>query len=444
MTSAIIAMASVMAILTGAIHMLAVLKRRFLDNPEIIRKLLHLSMGTLALSFPWVFDSVWPVVTLSIIASLFISLVKVSNLLEWRPVLCASGRRSIGEICFPLSIGLLFLLSGGDKLTYLIPVAILTYADSASALIGQRFGAHAFETNGGAKSAEGSLAFLLTSFTCAFASLHLLIPGAGLAQSLLLAFILALLAMMLEAVSWNGLDNFLIPVGTYYALTTHLPLAIDELVVRAFILSVLAAFMIGGRRRTTLDGGAILGAVLFAYFSWVMGGLIWMVIPVSLFISYRFLLPQRYRESRGIHSVYGVVSVVSAGVMWLLVANQKAAPEYIFPYALAFAAHAAIISIAHLRSHKLDKPRTYALLFAVLKAWCLICLPLVFLQPTLQMVLLSFFLAPFCIAIPTFLFFRGNQRSLAHDARLERRRWLRQALYGAIASALGLIPLLMR
>ena len=34
-------------------------------DPEILRKLLHLGMGLLTLSFPWIFASAWPVLLLA-------------------------------------------------------------------------------------------------------------------------------------------------------------------------------------------------------------------------------------------------------------------------------------------------------------------------------------------------------------------------------------------
>ena len=135
-----VGIASVIIILIGVIHVLSRLQNSLIKDPEVIRKTLHVTMGLLTLSFPWVFQSAWPVVTLSIVSSVIIAVLKVSKLKQWQPVLCARGRASIGEIIFPLAIGLTFLLSAGDKILYLVPIIILTLADTASALIGQRFG----------------------------------------------------------------------------------------------------------------------------------------------------------------------------------------------------------------------------------------------------------------------------------------------------------------
>ena len=91
-----IAIAVVMITLIAVIHGLSKLQQsKILPNPEIIRKLLHVLMGLVTLSFPWVFSEAWPVLTLSIISSIFIAVLKVSNMEQWKPVICASGENNM-------------------------------------------------------------------------------------------------------------------------------------------------------------------------------------------------------------------------------------------------------------------------------------------------------------------------------------------------------------
>ncbi|NEQ28311.1 MAG: hypothetical protein F6K28_56880, partial [Microcoleus sp. SIO2G3] len=58
----------VLSILGGLIVSLKQVQRHFSPHPEIVRKLLHIPMGLITLSFPWLFDRPLPVVLLAAIA----------------------------------------------------------------------------------------------------------------------------------------------------------------------------------------------------------------------------------------------------------------------------------------------------------------------------------------------------------------------------------------
>ncbi len=432
--------AFVMVTLIAMIHGLSRLEKSARFNSETIRKFLHVVMGLLTLSFPWIFSDVWPVLTLSIISSLFITVLKVSDMSHWRPVICAKGRDSIGEIVFPLAIGLTFLLAGGNKMFFVIPVTILTLADAASALIGQRFGSQKYGTGDGSKSIEGSFAFATVAFAASFFPLTLM-GGIGTAEAFNLSVILAIVAMMFEAIAWKGLDNLFIPLGSLIVLKTHMFIGMEELMLRLGFLLIPSLIVLIARRNSTLNGSGVVGSALFCYFSYILGGWQWMVMPVILYLSYRFLLPKRFRQLQSVHSVYGVICVASVGIVWLLIATVSQSEQYIFPYALTFAAHAAIISTAHMRFTSFSKPKVFALLYAVLKGWCLMCIPLICIQPSGQLVAVVFFLAPFCIGIPTALFYAANAKSVKPANRPSR--WWKQAAFAAIASLLGMLALVL-
>ena len=48
-------------------------------HPELIRKLLHVGVGLIALSFPWLFSSAWPVFVVVALAALFIWIVRATG-----------------------------------------------------------------------------------------------------------------------------------------------------------------------------------------------------------------------------------------------------------------------------------------------------------------------------------------------------------------------------
>ena len=190
---------------------LEVWSRKTSVRPETTRKLLHVGSGILTLAFPFVFVDLWPVALLSGGAALVLAAARF--------VRCCSGvvgrveRASWGEFYFPLSVVILFWLSLGEHaLLFVIPVLVLTLADTAGAVVGTRFGMTRY--CGAGKSVEGSLAFAVVAFVSVCAPL-MAWSRIGAPEALMTAATLALLLALLEGVAQRGLDNLLIPIAGY-------------------------------------------------------------------------------------------------------------------------------------------------------------------------------------------------------------------------------------
>ena len=95
----------------------------------------------------------------------------------------------------------------------------------------------------GDKTLEGSLAFLVTAFFCIQAPLLLFSPLQSV-ETLLIALLLSLLLMMVEAVAWRGLDNFFIPIFGFLLLDGAMGMSIGELVGQLVLTVPLAIFTI--------------------------------------------------------------------------------------------------------------------------------------------------------------------------------------------------------
>ena len=200
---------------------LRVLRDARAADPELLRKLLHIGMGAVSLSLPWLFNTPWPVLVLASLFGLGLLGGRFSPL--WRRI--ADGvvygvrRNSVGDVCFPVAIAALFLVSAGDPVTFYGPILTMTLADAAAALVGTRHGAHRFGRPGREKSVEGSAAFFIAALPCAYVPLRVW-TGGGWAETLLLSFSLALLVTLVEAFSWNGLDNLTVPLAAFVLLRT--------------------------------------------------------------------------------------------------------------------------------------------------------------------------------------------------------------------------------
>ena len=152
--------ASVLLALGVLIPGVKALRARGAIEPETARKLVHLGMGMVCLTLPWIFQEIWPAWVLAGIAVTALVSLRCVTLLrrEIGGVLHDVNRASLGEIYFPLGVAVVFTLSFGETLRFVIPVALLTFADAAGALVGKRWGRRKFETLEGEKSVEGSLA----------------------------------------------------------------------------------------------------------------------------------------------------------------------------------------------------------------------------------------------------------------------------------------------
>jgi phytol kinase len=399
-----------MAVLFGSLKSLELLLH---PHPELTRKLVHVGMGMAVLTLPWIFPAAWPVVLLGGISAIFLTLMKfVPRLRDGiGTILNSVHRPSLGEICFPISVAGLTLFARGDKLLYVIPILILTLADTIAALVGIVYGKVRYITSDGLKSAEGSIAF----FSIAFLSVHvplLLFTSVGRLQSLLIAALIGILSMLIEAICAIGLDNLLIPVGAFAFLRLYEHASIESLVIRLAAIFILVIFLLCWRLRSTLDDSALIASALFGYGAAMLGGTPWVVGPLALFLVHVLMWPGHGRQRE--HTVYAVASVTLAGLFWLILqAAYGGNSRFFIPYAVGFGAHLAIIGVSRIAVQTSSRPPWRRLSHAILAGWALTAvqmISLLLLQPKLfsipDVIFLSL-LAVASVAISAFLFFRS-------------------------------------
>jgi phytol kinase len=221
----LVGVSSVLAVLCLLLGVLALFRRLCRPHPELPRKLLHVGMGTVTLTFPWLFDAVWPVLMLAILSvALLVCLRLVPALRNGvGQVLHGVRRFTLGEICFVVAVTVLWLLHvldpladpGRRRLLYVVPVLLLTFADSAAALVGVYLARCHYALPGGSRSREGSAAFFVVAVPCVL--VPLLLAGAGW-EAVAVAVVIAWLATLLEAIAGAGLDNLVLPLVTYLLL----------------------------------------------------------------------------------------------------------------------------------------------------------------------------------------------------------------------------------
>lgn len=344
--------AAVLAALGALMGILRAFQNRM--APELSRKAVHVGMGVVCLSFPWIFHEPWPVLLLAVLAIAGLAAARIVPFLktEVGGVLGGVERRSLGEFYFPAAVAAVFLLAHGSPLLYVIPILTLTVADSMGALIGLRYGFARYRTDEGLKSAEGSVAF----FTAAFFTCHiplLLYGPAGRTETLLISLTAGLVVMLLEAISWRGQDNLIIPLGMFFLLQFYLTLGAWALLTRFLLVLGLVIFVVLWRKRTTLSDSAVLAGALSGYAVWAFGGWFWLFPPLLLFLVY-VSLPRFATESRPVQNLHAVTRVMAGGFLWLFLARFYHHADFLTPYLLCMAAHTGNIVTARLRVVRSD------------------------------------------------------------------------------------------
>ncbi|QOV21795.1 diacylglycerol/polyprenol kinase family protein [Anabaenopsis elenkinii] len=180
-------------------------------EPEIVRKIVHIGTGNVILLAWWLNVPA----SLGIIASIIASAI---TLLSYRfpilPGINSVGRQSLGTFFYAVSMGILvaWFWHIQQPQYAAIGIMVMAWGDGLAALIGQRFGKHKYMLMGAQKSWEGSLTMALVSFF--ISSCILLSVEGNLWLTWVVSLAIALVATSLEAISFLGIDNLTVPLGS--------------------------------------------------------------------------------------------------------------------------------------------------------------------------------------------------------------------------------------
>ncbi|MEH2046916.1 diacylglycerol/polyprenol kinase family protein [Nostoc sp.] len=193
------------------ILLIAWVVNRFADKPEIVRKIVHIGTGNVILIAWWLDIPASVGITASILAS---AITLLSYRLPILPGINSVGRQSLGTFFYSVSFGILvawFWYLQQPQYAAL-GILIMTWGDGLAALIGQRFGTHKYKVFGTQKSWEGSLTMMLVSYLVS--SLILVGTQGNSWQTWAVSLLVAFIATGLEAVSFLGIDNLTVPLGS--------------------------------------------------------------------------------------------------------------------------------------------------------------------------------------------------------------------------------------
>ena len=425
----------IVIVLTGALLAgVRAWRRRTAPAPEHTRKAVHIGMGAVAATLPWLFDRTWPVLLLCAgLAAAFYALKAFARGSDLGEAMHDVGRDSRGDLYFALSVAALWLLADGDRLLFLVPVLVLTLGDAVAALVGMHYGQRYFDDGKAGKTLEGSVAL----FVVAFLSVQVPLAASArvpLVDALLMASTMALLVTLLEAMAWHGLDNVLVPIGAYLLFRSSLTLDTPALTWRLIVAVGFVAAVAASRARTTLNDAALAGAALIGYLVWALRGWWWVVPPAVLFAVYTLLFPRSGGTANRAHDIHAVGGVALPALTWLFLGQLGDGHDTFVPYVCTFVAQMAMIGVVHASGQRQGRRRP--LIVPVAVGGALVMLPVVLLVRPWPLVPLACAAALVGATVAGVAINRGRRR-VAVGLHLEPQ-WDRQARWAMLASLLAL------
>jgi dolichol kinase len=206
-------MSDVLALIVAFVYVSVILAlgeglRRGLHlSVDFTRKFVHIGVGMVTFLLVALFDD-WH---FAIIPPLVFIVV---NYVSYRRQIFAGmetgAKGELGTVYFPISFSILIPLLWSQPALLVVSLMPLTCGDAFAAIIGSRFGRHKFTVIDETRSVEGSITMFAFSFAATLVAL--LIFGSLPTTAISLAFVIALIAALVEAVSPFGIDNLTVPL----------------------------------------------------------------------------------------------------------------------------------------------------------------------------------------------------------------------------------------
>jgi phytol kinase len=324
------------AALLVAISGIRVLGARFDWSPEVRRKAVHVTTGCFAMLFPILFQDRWPVALL-VCASIAVMVwmrMPSQRQTGLGSTIHSVERKSWGDVLLALTIGFLFFRSQGTPILYVLPLAVITLSDSAAALAGSAYGRRLFVVEKGQKSFEGVAVFFVVAWLASLIML-LLFTDTPRPNVVLLGLTTAAFGALVEADSWNGLDNLFVPIGIYVFLRANLQanLADIGLLAGGFIATVAAFMALAPTLRVSAHAARGYAIVVFLLASF--SGALAAFLPVGALVAHIYA-----RTQRPCNSPYPdldlIAAVVGIACIWLFV-GEAIGPSAIHFFMLTYA-----------------------------------------------------------------------------------------------------------
>ncbi len=309
--------------------------------PELQRKIIHVAVGLSALFFPLLFSSPLPVFILIACAIAVMLKMRGGAAKGVGSVLHSVNRPSYGEIYLALSVAFLFFRSDTHAVLYVLPLLVITLSDTASALVGTAYGRMRFLVEDGTKSYEGVIAFFMVTWICSMIAL-LLLSSTDRLNVVVISFLIAAFCALVEADSWRGLDNLLVPVGAHLLLYRHLNSDPYMLLIIAivFTIALLIAIRFSGFLGLTRQAARSYAIMLFLTITVVHP--VHAMLPLAAILMH--MAARKWHPSRSkTPDLDFLAAATGVGLLWLL-AGEAIGSSVLYLFGMTFIGAAIIFA----------------------------------------------------------------------------------------------------
>lgn len=175
---------------------------------EVTRKYIHIMLSNIWFISMAFFDNFIIAAILPMIFVIINSLSYKFNLIKIMER--EDKKEGIGTVYYAISLTVLSLVTFyiNKPILALPGILIMGYGDGLAAVIGQKVKSKSFNILGSTKSIAGSATMLIVSLIISI----LIFSFIGIEYLILKAFLIAIIATILEAISVKGLDNITVPL----------------------------------------------------------------------------------------------------------------------------------------------------------------------------------------------------------------------------------------
>ena len=366
----------ILVILLVDILLIKLIEKKTNIYPELKRKLFHVSMGLVMLSFPFIFENPLSVAVLGIIALAAMLLLKYTKLKDsFGTILYSVDRESLGEIFFIFSVFIVFYWSHGNKIFYMIPILILTFADSTAALIGKSYAKkNLAEFNEDAKSLEGSFMFFIVAFFATHIPL-LLFTNTGREECLIIATIVGFNVALIEMISHGGNDNLLIPITAFAFVSTHVAYSIDKLRINLLLIVAIYILVLIANKVKALSKLAIVEALVVGYLTMTLYGFYAIIVPFIMIVTIMRFPKRRENEKANMYDARifetnVLVPISICAIACITHLKEELFMIYVTAYAMTMIVNSYVRFKYYIQMSELD-----SFIFAIVKGIAFIFIP---------------------------------------------------------------------
>lgn len=175
---------------------------------EVTRKYIHIMLSNIWFISMAFFDNF---IIATILPMLFVIINSLSYKFNLIKIMEREDKKEgIGTVYYAISLTVLSLVTFyiNKPILALPGILIMGYGDGLAAVIGQKVKSKSFNILGSTKSIAGSATMLIVSLIISI----LIFSFIGIEYLILKAFLIAIIATILEAISVKGLDNITVPL----------------------------------------------------------------------------------------------------------------------------------------------------------------------------------------------------------------------------------------